>query len=48
MAATTVNLNDEIKAEIEKAKEKTLPKLNASQWIEKACWEKVKRDEKKI
>jgi len=47
MGATTVNLSDEVKLAIDEAREKTLPKLNTSQWIEKACWEKSKRDIKK-
>lgn len=47
MAITTVNLSDEVREKIEELREKTLPKLNTTQWIEKACWEKIKREEKK-
>jgi len=47
MAVTSVNLSDEVKAAIEDEREKTLPKLNFSQWIEQAAWEKVKRDKNK-
>jgi len=46
MAVTSVNLSDEVKAAIEEAKEKTLPKLNFSQWMEQAAWEKIKRENK--
>ncbi len=45
---TSVNLSDEVKKTIEKCREKTLPKLSASQWIERACWEQSKREEKKL